>query len=468
MRKTKRITATLILITLIMSTFSIFTFSASAVREGSYTYTVSNNEVTITDVDTTINGDVTIPAELGGYPVVGIGEYAFASCTNIESIIIPDCVTEMGSFAFHYCTALEYVTISNSLTSIKSDSFSSCSKLVHIIIPDSVTSIGSSAFSGCTKLESIVIPNSVTTIDNYAFHSCRSLESIMIPSSVTSIGSFVLYGCESLENIALEQDNAVYHSKDNCLINTREKTLVAGCKTSIIPSDGSVTIIGAHAFSSQSAPERIIIPNTVISIGDYAFYECKDIEDIIIPESVASIGRDAFYGCTSLEKIHCSSDCYAKIYADENSINVELCSGGAVTCTSRKICDVCKNEYDKLAEHNFSVIQNDANAHWYKCASCDMSDIKHQHIFDVKKECTECGYKDIINEIENNLNSETSSVTESDIISKAGDAHETTIDISSIISEVGCSSTIGGIGIVAVTLGFAAVFVGGKKKSDKE
>ena len=43
----------------------------------------------------------------------GILDWAFAYCTNFESITIPDSVTSIGSWAFYKCTSLESVTFKN-------------------------------------------------------------------------------------------------------------------------------------------------------------------------------------------------------------------------------------------------------------------------------------------------------------------------------------------------------------------
>lgn len=71
--------------------------------------------------------------------------------------------------------------------------FYGCTSLQSIVIPNSVTEIGVRAFSGCTSLQSIVIPDSVTQIGELAFSDCSSVQSIIIPDSVTRIerGHFV-------------------------------------------------------------------------------------------------------------------------------------------------------------------------------------------------------------------------------------------------------------------------------------
>ena len=149
----------------------------------------------------------------------------------------------------------------------------------------------------------VVIPNNVRSIGQGAFWGCSSLTSITIPKMVGSIVGCVFYGCTDLEEIKVEKENPVYHSDGNCLIETKSGTLVAGCKNSKIPSDGSITCIAGEAFMKCKSLISITIPNGVTSIGEGAFMDCDSLISINIPNSVTSIGVLAFKSCSSLTSI---------------------------------------------------------------------------------------------------------------------------------------------------------------------
>lgn len=69
---------------------------------------------------------------------IKIADEAFASNTNLTSIVVPNSVTEIPDLAFAFCSAL-----------------------VKVDLPDGIASVSSSAFAVCTALEELHIPASV-------------------------------------------------------------------------------------------------------------------------------------------------------------------------------------------------------------------------------------------------------------------------------------------------------------------
>jgi hypothetical protein len=117
--------------------------------------------------------------------VTSIGDFAFSGCNSLIIIIVDESnpiydsrdncngiiLTADDSLIFGCKTTL----IPNSVTSIGDYAFAGCSSLTSIIIPHSVTRIGKSAFDRCDSLTSIEIPSSVIYIEIYAFGSCENL-----------------------------------------------------------------------------------------------------------------------------------------------------------------------------------------------------------------------------------------------------------------------------------------------------
>lgn len=68
--------------------------------KSSFTYTVSNNTVTITGLSDEYLTDLVIPETIEGYSVTTIKDNAFNGCSQITSITVPNCVTSIGNGAF--------------------------------------------------------------------------------------------------------------------------------------------------------------------------------------------------------------------------------------------------------------------------------------------------------------------------------------------------------------------------------
>ncbi len=292
--------------------------------------------------------------------VTSIGAAAFYNCRELESVNIGNGVKGIGAAAFAYCEKLRSVVIGNSVTEIGLNAFLYCANLTSIEIPSSVTSIDSSAFSDCYKLvevfnnssvdipkkdvlniysqnngssklhtvndyifyeddeviylvdyigdeKQLILPENYSGLDysiyQYAFYKFYEITDISIPASVMNIGYKAFLYCRDLNGITVDENNTVYHSKGDCLIETLTGTLIAGSNNSIIPSDGSVTSIDNYAFATREGLVNIVIPDSVTKIGDYAFQGCKALVNVTISNSVTSLGQNIFHSCPEIKNI---------------------------------------------------------------------------------------------------------------------------------------------------------------------
>lgn len=172
---------------------------------------------------------------------------------------------------------------------------------VHKNLP--VKAIEEGAFFTYDHITSITIAEGIVSIGDYAFMGCSGLTSVTIPQSVTSIGKEAFDGCNGVASITVTGGNEKYLGTNNCLIEKETKTLIYGCKTSVIPADGSVTKIGNGAFEDCSGLTSIVIPSTVTGIGDKAFKDCSGLTSVTVANGVLSVGESAFSGCEKLTGI---------------------------------------------------------------------------------------------------------------------------------------------------------------------
>ena len=169
-------------------------------------------------------------------------------------------------------------------------------------IPGTVRSIGANCIFA-PGLKEIHIPEGVETLGALVFDSCEALERVTLPATLKEVGGGLFAHCPELVRIEVAPGNPVYHSAGNCLIETRTGVLVAGCKTSVIPDDGSVTAIGRYAFLWNFRLEALRIPEGVKEIGYGAFMDCSWLERVELPVSMERIDQQAFQFCHQLTEI---------------------------------------------------------------------------------------------------------------------------------------------------------------------
>ena len=256
--------------------------SASAVKEGYLTYSVSNGKATITKCDTSASGELVLPDTLGGYPVTSIGYEAFENCDGLTSITIPDSVTSIDNGAFAGCNGLTSITIPDSVTSIGECAFCYCYRLTSVTIGGSVTSIGNSAFYGCEGLTSVTIPDSVTSIGENAFYWCWELSSVTIGNGVTSIGDYAFDWCCNLTSVKIPD---------------------------------SVTSLGYGAFNDCVGLTSVTIGEGLELVLEETFYNCRNLKYVSLSSKLKYIGDYAFFGCSSIETVF-----YAGSEAEWNDI----------------------------------------------------------------------------------------------------------------------------------------------------
>lgn len=252
-----------------------------------------NNGITIIKYRGT-DEHVVIPSTINNVPVTVINTGAFRDSVNLKSVVIPESVTIIEEAVFSTCTNLTSFVVKEGNQNYSSHDgvLYNKDKSQIVLFP-----IG--------KQDTYIIPNCVKNIREYAFYGCLNLKSITIPSGVESIGIRAFDACLDLININVDMDNKFYSSLNGVLYNKNQTQLISvpGGKTGTFEIPGSVTEIGAYAFSACKSITNIKIPDSVTSIGEWAFSKCSNLKDITIPNGIKEITQSLFNGCTSLTNI---------------------------------------------------------------------------------------------------------------------------------------------------------------------
>lgn len=130
-----------------------------------------------------------------------IGYCAFAYCSNLISVEFYSTDetkgyaenVEIGSYAFAGCSVLETITLPDTLKHIRDYTFENCYMLSDVVLPSGLLSLGVSAFDECYALKELVLPNTLTLIDSYAFAYCN-IQEFNVPNSVEIIGRNAFVG----------------------------------------------------------------------------------------------------------------------------------------------------------------------------------------------------------------------------------------------------------------------------------
>ena len=130
--------------------------------------------------------------------LISIKDAAFAE-SGLKEIDIPENVTGIGNNAFSSCKELESVIFPSGLSWIGNYAFFECPALSAAEFPETLVSIGEGAFLQCKGLTELVLPESLHFIGSYAFLECTGIKTIDFPSKLFSIGGGAFYGIEDLK-----------------------------------------------------------------------------------------------------------------------------------------------------------------------------------------------------------------------------------------------------------------------------
>ena len=223
--------------------------------------------------NTAITGSVLVPEAYRGKPVTRVLHRAFAGCTYLFSLTLPDSITAIGEEAFVNC---------NNLLELKVPFLGSAAN--DTVNPHLGYFFGADDYTenaNCVPASlSCVTVTGGTSIASHAFAGCKHLTSVSLPDSLSSIGQSALADCASLVSLTLP----FLGSKPNDTKNTYLGYLFG---------------FSSYAQHATGVPRSLttLTLTSITSLAHYALYGCLGLTTVNLPASLTSIGAYAFGYC---------------------------------------------------------------------------------------------------------------------------------------------------------------------------
>lgn len=289
--------------------------------------------------------DVKLPADLQN-----LGNSVFDTCNGLISVTLPNTrnISTIPSGMFHKCVHLKtlktpdsdpaqtdsMLSIPNGIKTIGENAFAECTQIKIVKIPETLESVLHLSFTGCDKLEryevapgslyysdddgvlfsadgktmvaypfskpsEYTIPENVNEILDFAFYCNKNLRKISMSDNVEKIGNNAFSYCESLSNIIISKS-----------LKEMGRSAFYKCKSlKEITLPDNLSRIERNTFFECSSLENVTFPTELKFIGTYAFYNTP-IRQIRLSANVEVVEREGFSHCPDLEEfwIYCEVD----------------------------------------------------------------------------------------------------------------------------------------------------------------
>lgn len=258
------------------------------------------------DLDTAVNhGQASYHGLIGAFDkvvveegVTHIGARAFKDYDQIQSVTLPESLTEIGAYAF-YNTGLRAIEL-----------------------PKNLTTIGAFAFSHCPKLTAFQLaPANKTFTADGARLSLRDpaltlfAPNLDAPYSAGMCGSSAWYTCDG-KTLQIDGTGAVTKAPWMAYVtpwqaNDIQKIEIGAgiteigdsvfsrhykCKEVHFAPNSRLQKIGKQSFAENHALTQLTLPDTVTQIESGAFLRCQVLEKVNQPKALTACAENAFMG----------------------------------------------------------------------------------------------------------------------------------------------------------------------------
>ncbi len=289
--------------------------------------------------------ELTIPES-----VVSIQSGLCKNCTYLTDLTLSSHIKSIPASMCENCVFLESIEIPQAVSgSFGTSAFAGCTALKSINIPEGVTDINSTAFAGCTALKSVLLPTSIQKVFTDAFKDC--ICSITVPTKYSALNdSSIPMTCPMLyvyqespsETYALRAGipYTLIEEEAEPTSTTPEKEILTDAETGLkyYLSGSSAYIVGCDdSVVDLVIPEKLGEEQYWVNLTDYSLRGCK-FKTVHIETGNTQyfyLPAYCFMMCQNLEKVTFSDE--------ETSISCGDCLFS--NCTALKEVDLHRFTY---------------------------------------------------------------------------------------------------------------------------
>ena len=297
------------------------------------------------------------------YPLSRVWNSPWYSYRNyVRRLYVDSGITNLDRWFAYSSRNLTEVTFAEGsrITRIDQNAFARCSSLRTLRLPETVTYIGYDAFTDCTSLRELYLPDGVNAIMPNAFTRDTALvlsvgygsyakdwaasrgiayterEPAVVASgvcgenltwSLTSDGVLTLEGTGSMATYYGEA-NIPWHA-NRALITTVNvgagvtkltTNAFCGCtnlETVNFAENSQLQMLGGSAFKSCTSLKSITLPEGLTAISGNAFKYCRALRNVYLPDTMSVIDNLAFTGLSGIT-FSVAKDSYAKRWVESH------------------------------------------------------------------------------------------------------------------------------------------------------
>lgn len=186
----------------------------------------------------------------------------FEDCAEVESVIIPDTVSEIGTAAFKNCSSLETAVVSGSVTRIAQDAFDGCTNLTILCFKDSY--VYSYAKAQGIRVSTFV----VAPIPNQTYTGYEIKPEVNVSFSGDMLNKNIDFGVTYANNINAGEADVTVKGKGDYknFSNTVKFTIVTK----------SITSATIAPIAEQQYTGSAVTPELIVTDGSRLLSEGKD------------------------------------------------------------------------------------------------------------------------------------------------------------------------------------------------